>query len=329
MSEHSTIGWTDATWPIVAGCAYESPGCSNCWAVRDSWRLAHNPHAAVRAAFEGTVRKTDTGALVWTGLVRPLPERLDWPLHWSKARRVFVCSQSDLFHAEVPFDFIAATFGIMAMAPQHTFQVLTKHPGRALKFFEWAARDRNGPSAYCLWMARQICGVEKVARHELHEPPEWPLANVWFGVTVEDQTRADLRIPLLVRIPAEVRWISAEPLLERVVLGLMGALPKDYFPMYTMAWERIHWVVVGGESAQTRSVTRAFDLDWARAIKAECEDGHVDFFMKQLGTKPLPQALTGTVMRGPLPLPEGKTSRYKWHEPEHWPEDLRVQEFPA
>lgn len=130
MSGSSAIGWTDATWPIVAGCEYVSPGCSNCWAVRDSWRLAHNPNESVRRAFAGTVRKTADGKLVWTGLVRPLPERLGWPLSWRRPRRIFVCSQADLFHSGVPFEFVAAAFGVMAMSPQHTFQVLTKHPAR-------------------------------------------------------------------------------------------------------------------------------------------------------------------------------------------------------
>ena len=269
MSEHSAIGWTDATWPIVAGCTYASPGCSNCWAVRDSWRLAHNPHDKVRRMFEGTVRKTEDSKLVWTGLVRPLPDRLDWPLKWKSGRRIFVSNMSDLFHPEVPFDFVDRVYEVMAKCPHHTFQVLTKHPDRMREYVRQA------------------------------------LPNVWHGVTVEDQKRAAERLPLLLETPSAIRWISAEPLLE----------PVDLTPWLT----RIDWVVAGGESAQTRRNTRPFELAWARSLREQCAAGGARFFMKQLGTC---SDASGT-------LPPGKTSRYKWHEPQHWPEDLRVQQFPA
>jgi protein gp37 len=116
VSEHSPIGWTDATWPLVGGCEYVSPGCSNCWAVRDSWRMAHNPNPKIHNAYFGTVDKQASGKLVWSGIVRPLWDRLAWPLKWRGSKRVFVCSQSDLFNRKVPFEFIAAAFGVMARA---------------------------------------------------------------------------------------------------------------------------------------------------------------------------------------------------------------------
>lgn len=290
MAEFSPIAWTDATWPIVAGCTYESPGCSNCWAVRDSWRLAHNPHQAVRDAFEGTVRKTDDGKLVWTGLVRPLPERLDWPLRWSKPRKIFVCSQSDLFHPEVPADFIAQVFAVMAECPRHTFQVLTKH----------AERMR-----YLL-----VHGL-------LYEGPAWPLPNVWIGATVEDQQRADERVPQLLRTPAAKRWLSVEPMLEAIDLTRITTPLAD-----------IDWVVCGGESAQTRETTRPFDLEWARELQRQCRVAGVVFFMKQLGSRPISHVKAGSDGSVELPILVGKNSRYKWHELRHWPEDLRVQQFP-
>lgn len=320
MAEHSPIGWTDATWPIVAGCEYESPGCSNCWAVRDSWRLAHNPHLVVSSAFTGTVRKTDAGALVWTGLVRPLPQRLVWPLKWRKARKIFVCSQSDLFHPKVPFDFIAAAFGVMAMANWHTFQVLTKHPRRALEFFHWLNEQQGGALETCLWLSRRMVGpaVADPLTPYVDKLPAWPLENVWFGVTIEDQTRAEERLPLLLRMPVAVRWISAEPMLE--------ALDLETIPVPPSYLGDIDWVVCGGESAQTRANTRPFDTGWARDLLLQCRNAKVAFFMKQLGTVPITQR--GALATTPF-LPAGKSSRYKWDEPEHWPEDLRVQEFPA
>lgn len=323
MSEHSPIGWTDATWPIVAGCDYVSPGCSNCWAVRDSWRLAHNPHRKVSDAYFGTVDKTDAGKLVWSGIVRELPERLNWPLKWRGHKRVFVCSQADLFHRKVSNQFIAAAFGVMAACPQHTFQVLTKHPARMREWFEWAASQQNGAAETCAWEARYQIGSGGHAS----EPAEWPLENVWLGTTVEDQKRADERIPELLRAPAAVRWLSVEPMLEAINLKpwLTPCGPGIVSPDPHGRDAAIDWVVCGGESAQTRTATREFNLEWARQLSAQCEAAGVAFFMKQLGTNPVG---THRIDMQLPPLPIGKTSRYKWHEPEHWPQDLRVQEFP-
>jgi protein gp37 len=325
VSEHSTISWTDATWPIVAGCDYESPGCSNCWAVRDSWRMAHNPNPKIHNAYFGTVDKRADGKLVWSGVVRELHARLDWPLKWRKPKRIFVCSQSDLFHPKVSFDFIAAAFGVMAAASWHTFQVLTKHPVRAREFFKWLdAQKGHPPLETCLWKAHQYVGGAFDSHAPFHDKlPAWPLENVWFGVTVEDQKRADLRIPHLLRIPAAVRWLSVEPMLEAIDLGLMGTLPRDEFPGYQMVWMHLHLVVCGGESAQTRAITRPFDIAWGRDLLDQCRGAKVRFHMKQLGTVPV----EGIVDIHPRPA--GTSSRYKWHEPQFWPEDLRVQEFPA
>ena len=107
MSAKSGIEYADAAWPIVAGCDYESPGCKNCWAVKDSWRLAHNPNAKIHNAYFGTVDKRPGGRLVWSGIVRPLWNRLEWPLHWKKPRRIFVSPMADLFHPAGPDAFIS------------------------------------------------------------------------------------------------------------------------------------------------------------------------------------------------------------------------------
>lgn len=326
MSESSEIGWTDATWPIVAGCEYASPGCSNCWAVRDSWRLAHNPNPRVHTAYFGTVDKTPDGKLVWSGIIRPLWNRLNWPLKWTKPRRIFVCSQADLFHPKVRFNFIAAVFGIAAMCPQHTMQMLTKHPGRARMFFTWLTQQQGGPLATCLWEARSAVGGALASLNEPFpdDPPPWPLENVWLGATVEDQRRADERINELLTTPAAKRWLSVEPMLEAINVSPWltpcgpGIVPPDPHGRD----QGIDWVVCGGESAQTRATTRPFDLAWARDLRDQCKAAGVPFFMKQLGTKPRDRGLEW----GSLP---GKSSRYKWHEMQHWPEDLQIQEFPA
>lgn len=334
MGEHSTISWTDATWPIVAGCEYASPGCSNCWAVRDSWRLAHNPNPKVHRAYFGTVDKLPSGKLAWSGVIRPLWDRLDWPLKWRGFQKVFVCSQSDLFHPKVPNEFIAAAFGVMAVCPHHTFQVLTKHPRRMRAFFEWAAEQQNGPAETCAWEARHAPGV-RGRQHD--EPAEWPLENVWIGVTVEDQRRADERIPELLRTPAAKRWLSVEPMLEAIDLWKARGFPPDSLQ------SALDWVVCGGESAQTRTNTRPFAIEWARDLMQQCRAAGVPFFMKQLGTAPTWRGHSGPGEHWPADTtkndtghgyftimpPVGKGSRYKFHEPEHWPEDLRVQQFPG
>lgn len=321
MSQTSTIGWTNATWPIVAGCAYESPGCSNCWAVRDSWRLAHNPHPKVRLAFEDVVKKQPDGKLVWSGVVRTIPQRLGWPSGWRLGRRVFVCSQSDLFHPLVPNEFIAATFRVMAAEHRHTFQVLTKHPARALEWFRWIEGGGRVGERLLSCLKEVAPGV----RAEVNANGSWPLRNVWFGVTVEDRRRAEERVRILHQIPARVRWISAEPQLER--LDMLPRLRWCTGDMGDAMDQRIDWLVCGGESAQTRANTRPFDIGWARALLQDCRATGTRFFMKQLGSNPVPWLQDDGKVE--LRLPAGRTSRYKWHEPEHWPADLRVQEFPT
>lgn len=312
MAGDSNISWTDATWPIVAGCSYASPGCSNCWAVRDSWRLAHNPNPKVHNAYFGTVDKTPDGKLVWSGVIRTLDVRLDWPLKWHGFKKVFVCSQSDLFHPLVPFQFVAKVFGVMSACPQHTFQVLTKHPARMREFFRWIEAQQNGALESIAWESRYIVG-------NLQASEVWPLENVWLGVTVEDQKRADERMYELVEIPAAVHWLSVEPMLEEIDIG--------WFLRSVVHGQG--WVVCGGESAQTRANTRPFHLQWAHDLLTQCRDYRVPFFMKQLGTRPHDVGFDQKDTALEFDLPAGKNARYKWHEPAHWPASLRVQEFPA
>ena len=125
MGALSKIEWTDATWNVVLGCDRVSPGCDHCYAIRTAHRLAGNPNHLIHDAYEGLVEERD-GRLDWTGRVNLVPERLDLPLRWRRPRRIFVNAQADLFHADVPDEFIAQVFAVMALAPQHTFQVLTK-----------------------------------------------------------------------------------------------------------------------------------------------------------------------------------------------------------
>ena len=171
--------------------------------------------------------------------VQMLPERLEAPLSWRRPRRVFVNSMSDMFHPHVEYDFIADVFDVMREADQHVFQVLTKRPGRAAGWWE-----KHGQSRF----------------------EEWP-ANVWMGTSVESQKYAP-RLSVLRRIPAAVRFVSAEPLLERVDL-------TQWLENGTL-----HWVIAGGESGPR---ARSMDVDWVRDLRDQSTEAGVAFFLKQLG----------------------------------------------
>ncbi len=177
MSSVSKIDWTDATWNPCSGCAKMSPGCANCYAIRNAKRMAGNPHPAVQAAYQGLV--TGSGSnLDWNGTVRTLPDRLEQPLHWRKKRRIFVNSLSDLFHKDVPEEFIAQVFATMEKAHWHQFQVLTKRSSRL---------------------------------RDLSPKLPWP-DNVWMGVSVEDD-QYTFRIDDLRATGSKVKFLSLEPLL--------------------------------------------------------------------------------------------------------------------
>lgn len=242
MADGSKIEWTEATWNPVVGCAHVSPGCENCYAAREtSGRLAHLD------AYAGLAHGGR-----FTGEVRLLPDRLDQPLRWSKPRRVFVNSMSDLFHKDIPSDFVAEVFAVMALSPRHQFQVLTKRPqlmARLLTNDAWldeadTARLRRDPLSS--WAV------------------DWPKPNIWLGTSIESDQYA-FRADHLRDTPAAIRWLSCEPLL--------GPLPS-------LDLTGIDWVVVGGESGPN---ARPMHPDWARDIRDRCADAEVPFFFKQWG----------------------------------------------
>ncbi|RWC82138.1 MAG: DUF5131 family protein [Mesorhizobium sp.] len=175
MAETS-IEWTDATWNPVAGCTVLTAGCTNCYAMRMAARL----EAMGQAKYTGLTRKSG-GRSKWTGKIYLDRKALTIPETWSKSRRVFVNSMSDLFHSDVPADFIADVWRVMADTPRHTYQILTKRPDRMIEI---------------------VPGLAK-------------LANVWLGTSVED-SRVLYRIDELRKVPATVRFISFEPLIGSV-----------------------------------------------------------------------------------------------------------------
>jgi protein gp37 len=297
MSDDSSIEWCNATWNPLLGCARVSPGCDSCYAINTATIRAGNPHPRVAAAFEGLTERHE-GRLDWTGRINLLPDRLTQPLTWRKPKRIFVNSQSDLFHADVPDDYIARVFAVMALAPQHTFQLLTKRHARMRSLL----RDPQ---------FRAVVALEGLQFDDAPLGGRWPLPNVWLGVSVENQQWADIRIPALLATPAAVRWISAEPLLGP--LDLSRWLTDPHFnPAYRIArcgqqsahsrhvmehgpdrprncpgtgggasWSRrLNWVVCGGESGPG---ARPMHPDWARTLRDQCTSASVPYFLKQLG----------------------------------------------
>jgi protein gp37 len=184
-------------------------------------------------------------------------DKLGEPPSWSptRPRWVFVNSMSDLFHARVSIDFLARAFAAMAQAPVHTFMILTKRPGR---------------------LPRVIDRLETLVRDLVPGEVAWPLPNVWLGTSVEDQKRADERIPKLLDARAQVRFLSCEPLLGPVDLHLFQRAGSHELPRQ----ELLHWVIVGGESGPER---RRFDADWARSLRDQCLNARVAYFFKQHG----------------------------------------------
>jgi protein gp37 len=273
MGDRTAISWTEATWNPVTGCTEVSEGCDHCYARSVAHRFAGTP--AYPWGFEVTLR----------------PERLDQPLRWRRPRMIFVNSMSDLFHAEIPDGMIAQVFAVMALATSHTFQVLTKRPGRMRSLltspdFRWQVWHQMLTLTHDRSMPMPAEHATALA---------WPLSNVWMGVSVETQKWADVRIPILLATPARVRFLSMEPLLAPVTLS-----------SWTLLTPQLHWVIVGGESGPG---SRRMDPSWAVDLAEECRCAGIAFFMKQ----------TGTVLAREWGIPG------KGDDPTRWPSPLPQQ----
>ena len=279
MGDKTGISWTESTWSPVTGCTRVSAGCGGpgdaggCYAERlAATRLKNHQR------YKGVAEMKD-GKPRWTGLVRTHPDFLDQPLCWKRPRRIFVCSQSDLFHKDVSDEFIAAVFGVMAAAAQHTFQVLTKRAARLPEWFAWVGDDANRAMAA---MRRYLIGGGTTClRNLLDDGVRWPLPNVHLGVSCEDQATADERVPLLLQVPAAVHWVSAEPLLAAVDLRAVQMPDGDSLGEGLFSHGEgngVAWVVTGGESGPG---ARPMDVAWAQSLADQCRAAGVGFFMKQ------------------------------------------------
>jgi len=253
MSQRTSIEWTNRSWNPTRGCTRVSEGCRNCYAERQAARQCGDGRP-----YHGLVKLTKAGPR-WTGEVALVYENLEDPLSWRAPQLVFVDSMSDLFHEKVPDEYIALVFAVMAAAPRHTFQILTKRPERmrTLLSYEafWGYVTLQGMERF--WGLRELAMLDLGVAS--------PLPNVWLGTSVENQAAADERIPQLIETPAAVRFLSCEPLLGPVEIG-------------DEALDRLHWVIAGGESGPR---ARPIDVEWAHDLRAQCGFAGVPFFMKQ------------------------------------------------
>lgn len=330
MAETS-IEWCDAVWNPVRGCSMVSAGCERCYAMKQAHRFNGKGQP-----YEGlTVNRGDGPK--WTGEVRCVPEKLGEPLTWKKPRRVFVNSMSDLFHEDVPDEFIDQVFAVMAIARHHTFQILTKRPERMA---EYMSPRNKVEDIYAHW--HSFSGGPQ-------EVDAWPLPNVWLGTSVENQATADERIPHLLKCPAAVRFLSVEPLLEAVNIRghlMSGELPASCECGHGHGFTRcpnyggvstechiqgcqcsgfrkangpksgLHWIICGGESGPG---ARPCALHWIRSIVSQCKDAGVACFVKQLGAKPFSDL-----------HPNGLSLKdKKGGDMAEWYSDLQVRDFPS
>jgi len=256
MAEHSSIEWTDATWNPVTGCSVISPGCTNCYAMKLAGTRLKYHWSRI-----GLTRDAKAGP-VWTGEVRFNAEWLTQPLLWKRSRKIFVCAHGDLFADGVPDEWVDRVFAVMALAPWHTFQVLTKRADRLRAYFE--ARRTGDPWAEAADYIADLLGAEE--HPAVLEPEDIPLPNVWLGVSVEDQQRADERREDLDALAAAgwTTFVSFEPALGAV----------DW-----TGWEFLSWLISGGENGP-----RPSHPDWHRAARDFCAARGIAYLFKQWGS---------------------------------------------
>jgi protein gp37 len=360
MAQPTNIEWCDAVWNFLRGCRRVSPGCENCYAERQAIR-----HAGPGGSYEGLVKSTPNGPR-WTGKLSFHEDILLAPLKRKTPTKYFVNSMSDLFYEDVTDEMLDKAFAVMALCPQHIFQILTKRPERMKAYVtgakwerlrNWMNRGPNGEKVDFGNLTTIGHRSVKGTKWEFFNVKNWPLPNVWLGVSVENQEYADKRIPLLLDTPAAVRWISAEPLLGAIDLTLVkgwkhpnpppgpasgpqavnaltgmvrnfsslrhGAFSPHYSDSLSQRASKLDWVVVGGESGPR---SRPCDIANIRSIVEQCKTAGVSVFVKQLGADPIdwrddvPDA-------PPYEFKHSMNDR-KGGDMEEWPVDLRVREFP-
>jgi protein gp37 len=306
----SAIEWTEATWNPIVGCSILSPGCTNCYAMKMGARIQKMNRTGGTNSnyvnhYDGTT-KSVKGNVVWTGKLARAPRKLfQMPLSRKKPTTFFVNSMGDLFHEDVPDEWIDEVFAVMALAPQHTFQVLTKRADRMQYYMKllYPRSHAVAKAAVHLGVWDDADSIYDNVERLLHAP----LPNVWLGVSTERQQEWDDRTEHLRQTPAAVRFVSAEPLLGPIEMRL--AATSYGFPQHIDRrgnahglphW--LHWVIVGGESGPG---SRPMHPAWARSLRDQCLAAGVPLFFKQWGEW-VPQL-------GAIDLYEfGEVSRRRW-----------------
>lgn len=298
MGENSKISWTHHTFNPWIGCTKIAAGCANCYA----------------AAQDKLRRWTSNG---WgAGQPRKRTSEANWkqPLKWDREakaagerRRVFCASLADVFDEEVPDDWRFDLFELILRCPNLDWLLLTKRPNSA-----------------CAWFERVRSLILS----------EFPIPNVWLGVSIATQADADKNIPILLKCRASVRFVSAEPLIEAVDLSRVVIKRKESGPDVSFdalqGWHggseadrtRLDWVIVGGESGPG---ARPCDVAWVRSIVQQCQAAGVPVFVKQLGQRPVTDS---AAWEEGLPAYRKVLKDRKGGNMEEWPEDLRVRQFP-
>lgn len=287
-------GYKGETWNPWTGCTKVSLGCKFCYAERDMKRWG------LQDDFTKIVIHQD---------------RFDKPLRWKKPRCIFVNSTSDMFHEDVPDKIIDEIFAIMALSPNHIFQILTKRSERMLDYFhnyhqkeDWSEAANYVTDKYIRPLERGLYLADEI---------QMPFDNVWLGVSVENQETADERIPQLLQIDASVRYLSIEPLLDRIDLGQYISIPgiakhHEYMKgILCEDWKQpINWLICGGESGPR---ARPMNLEWVRSIIGQCREADVPVFVKQMGSF----------------WAKANGFSGKGGDPAEWDEEFRVREYPA
>lgn len=309
MGARTSIEWTNRTWNPTRGCSRMGTECINCYAEGIARRFS-----GPGKPYEGLIHSNGS----WNGKIHLATDHLLDPIKWVEGSLIFVDSMSDLFHENVPFEYVAKVFAVMACTTRHTYQVLTKRPDRMLEFLtKWLTCDL-GES----WEEIQ----EWDRRHEFPFWPEqvqpthvfpdwirsrkdrggydncgplWPLENVWLGVSCGNQEAADERITTLMKCPAARRFLSCEPLLGPINLNAVAiGEPSKVTGLESEGFERIQfqvdalrgskqldyaaidWVIAGGESGPH---ARPVKSDWLLGLRDQCVGAGVPFFFKQWG----------------------------------------------